>query len=542
MSNIPFDDLWQERERRFKIAPNWESSTTDELLEAFLYFCRTYWWIRHPTRGRIMFDLSQAQIDTVRAWLNHRYTIILKARQLGFSTLASAFALWTTYFYSDRYIVMLSRTERDAIKLLAKTKYGFKYLPEWMKLTGPIWDAKQTDLSFSNDSKIESLPSGNDPARGETVWLVILDEWAFLPNPDEAWASVEPIADLGGRVIGLSTANGEGNVFYDFWSKSEPYGGGANRWHSIFHPWWADGAGMRDKAWYDAKALDTPDWQMAQEYPDDPDEAFLRSGRPMFRLDKLKAIDCIDPVRGYLLDLGDRVEFREEKGGNLAVYQMPTENGIYVLGADVAEGLEYGDYTSVHVLDARNKRIVAHWHGHIDPDLLGSDLLPTICKWYNTALCGVESNNHGGSTLLALQRVKYRNVFVERTEGKRTRTPTDKMGFRTTKSSKPRIIDELGKMIRDESLEIPDAKTVQELKTFRRDGDGKMHGSPWDDRTMSLAIGVWMLQFAFMEEYTVDHSYQPGTMGWLEEQLYRDEKSDHGKVIGAHSIRISSYE
>jgi len=534
MANIAFDDLYEEVETRFKIAPNWATSSTTELAEAFDYFCRTYWHIRHPLRGCIKFEMSDAQKSTVQDWLDHRYTIILKARQLGFSTLAGAFTTWCTYFYSDRHIIMLSKTERDAIKLLDKAKYGFKKLPEWMKLRGPIWDSKQTMLAFSNDSKVESLPSGNDPARGESVWMVILDEWAFLPNPDEAWASIEPIADVGGRVIGLSTANGEGNIFFDIWSKSKGFGAGTNEWHSIFHPWWADGAGVRDQDWYAAKCRDLPDWQVAQEYPDNPDEAFLRSGRPMFNLDKLRAIECVLPARGYLIDV-DGIEFRED-GGNLRVWEQPKPGGVYVIGADVAEGLEHGDFTSVHVIDARNKRLVAHWHGHIDPDALGTDLLPLIGRWYGGCLVGVESNNHGLTTLKGLQRAKYRNIYTERPQTKRTTPVTDKLGFRTSRTSKPLIIDGLNAVLRDATLLMPCSETLQELKTFVREGDGKMHGSPYDDRTMSLAICVHMLLFAFLEQYTTVTKPGPGTMGWLEEMLYKKGKSQH-RVLGAHSVR-----
>lgn len=547
---IAFDELFEEREVRFKIAPHWPTVSKDKQLDeetitrlsdAFDYFCRNYWHIRHPSRGCIKFEMSDAQRATVEDWLRDRYTIILKARQLGFSTLLGAFVVWATYFYDDRHVILLSKTERDAIKLLAKSKYGFKKLPEWMKMRGPIWDSKQTELSFSNDSKIESLPSGNDPARGESVWLVALDEWAFLPNPDEAWAAIEPIADVGGRVIGLSTANGEGNIFYDIWSKSKGYGAGINKWRSIFHPWWATGeAGTRDQDWYEEKLRDLPDWQVAQEYPDDPDTAFLRSGRPMFNLDKLRKIECVLPRRGYLLTDNGRVEWRED-GGNLRVWEFPRDGGVYVVGADVAEGLEHGDFTSVHVIDARNKRLVAHWHGHIDPDQLGEDLLPLIGNFYGGCLVGVESNNHGMTTLKGLQRAGYKNLYVERPQGKRGGSaPTNKLGFRTTKSSKPLIIDELGKLLRDETLTMPCADTLQELRTFVREGDGKMHGSPLDDRTMSLAITVWMLQFAFLDEYTAVAKPGPGTMGWLEELLYREESDPKPQPLGAHSVRMSA--
>ena len=189
---MELSDLLNEKEwRKCRGA---DDATTDELVEAFAHFCSTYWTIRHPERGRIKFTLREAQEETVRTWIAERYSIVLKARQIGFSTLAAAFTFWETFFWGDRFVVMLSRTEREASKLLQKTKYGYKMMPQWMKVRGPeLLSDNQLKMVFANDSSIESLPSGNDPARGESVYRVVIDEMAFLPNADEAWASIEPI-------------------------------------------------------------------------------------------------------------------------------------------------------------------------------------------------------------------------------------------------------------------------------------------------------------------------------------------------------------
>ena len=68
-------------------------------------------------------------------------------------------------------------------------------------------------MVFDNGSQITSMPSASDPARGESATLIVVDEWAFLPNPEEAWASVEPVADVGGRdrITQLDEAAGAGN-------------------------------------------------------------------------------------------------------------------------------------------------------------------------------------------------------------------------------------------------------------------------------------------------------------------------------------------
>ena len=511
-------ELLNEKEWRKCRGP--ENASTDELLAAFEYFCSEYWFIRHPERGRIKFVLRDAQVETARNWMEHRYTIVLKARQIGFSTLAAAFVFWETFFWSDRFVVMLSRTEREASKLLQKTKYGYKMLPAWMRVRGPeVLVDNQLKMVFANESSVESLPSGNDPARGEAVYRVVIDEMAFLPNPDEAWASIEPIADVGGRVICLSTANGEGNIFHDLWVGSQTR---TNRFVGIFFPW---SAGERDDEWYEAKKRDLPDWQLAQEYPSDPDEAFIRSGRPVFDLESLRDLEIVEPYRGYLYKLPGRgvYEFRED-GGEFSVWDFPEFGEVYVVGADVAEGLGHGDYSSAHVISADTGMIVAHWHGHVDPDLFGEEVLNAIGYFFNHALIGVESNNHGLTTLKALQRVGYKNIYRQRKMNHVAPEASSSMGWRTTSVSKPLAIDELNASLRDESLALFCENTIGELRTFVRDQNGKMHGSPHDDRVMSLAIANQMLKHVWLPEYRHNLPPKKNSMEWWERFIIREEK------------------
>ena len=522
-------DLLNEKEWRKCKGP--DNATTAELVEAFSHFCSTHWMIRHPERGRIKFDLREAQQKTVEVWIDSRYSIVLKARQIGFSTLAAAFVFWETFFWQDRFTVMLSRTEREASKLLQKTKYGYKMMPQWMKVRGPeLLSDNQLKMVFSNDSSIESLPSGNDPARGESVYRVIIDEMAFLPNAEEAWASIEPIADVGGRVICLSTANGEGNIFHQLWVGSQT---ATNRFKGIFFPW---SAGDRDEDWYEAKKRDLPDWQLAQEYPSDPEEAFIRSGRPVFDLDKLRVLESIEPERGYLKNIGVNNWQFVDDGGPFAIYEFPDVNEVYVVGADVAEGLGHGDYSSAHVISASTGLLVAHWHGHIDADLFGEDVLRAIGHFYNYALVGIESNNHGLTTIKGLQRTGYRNIYRSRKLGQRTPSITETMGWRTTSVSKPLAIDELNGAIRDEALWIYDKETVAELRTFVREANGKMHGSPHDDRVMSLAITNQMLKYVWLPEYRQDREPLKNSLEWWERFIIREVAPKEAR-IGAFNHR-----
>ena len=273
------------------------------------HFLQNYWNIAHPAHGRILFDLRKAQSTALDHWEENRYSLTLKARQIGWSTLVAAHQFWLAFFHPDQNIIDLSRTEREAVLLLRKTKYGFKHLPEWMLERGPksLMEHQQR-MGFDNGSLITSMPSASDPARGESASLIVVDEWAFLPNPEEAWASIEPVADIGGRIIGLSTANGSGNFYHQLWVGATT---GSNKFAPMFFPWSA--TEDRGDAWYQEKIESMLPWQLAQEYPTTPEEAFVKSGNPVFDLDVLQEMDqkTIRGQLGYMWRNGNLVEFRQ---------------------------------------------------------------------------------------------------------------------------------------------------------------------------------------------------------------------------------------
>ena len=283
----------------------WRKCVRDEK-----HFLQNYWHIAHPAHGRILFALREAQAEAIDHWAKNRYSLTLKARQIGWSTLVAAHQFWLAFFHPDQNIIDLSRTEREAVLLLRKTKYGYQHLPKWMVERGPKSLVEhQQRMGFDNGSQITSLPSASDPARGESATLIVVDEWAFLPNPEDAWSSIEPVADVGGRIIGLSTANGSGNFYHHLWVGATT---GGNKFEPMFYPWSA--TEDRGDSWYQEKVESMLPWQLAQEYPTTPEEAFVKSGNPVFDLDILQAMEknIIRGRVGYMRLTGRSSEFRPD--------------------------------------------------------------------------------------------------------------------------------------------------------------------------------------------------------------------------------------
>lgn len=513
--------------------PQWDGArpkrvTDPEVAEAMLagfeQFCRDNLKIKFPGKGMIPLELRDAQRETVLGWLSHRQTIVLKARQIGFSTVSAAFALWLTLGWPDREIIMLSKGEREARKLLGKARYAYRKMPDWVRERGPKLTSRSLEtMSFDNDSLIQSLPSASDPGRGESVFLVFVDEWAMLNNQEEAWSAIEPIANIGGRVIGLSTAKGEGSFFHRLWEGSSAgTGSKKNMFHGMFFPWWS--VPDRDEEWYEEQAANMEPHMLYQEYPSTPEEAFIGSGNPFFNVEFIRQMEPRNPewVGEIELNPGTRHHVLSA-GKSFQVWKQPELDRAYVIGADVAMGLEHGDFSCAWVMDAADSEVVAVWHGKIDPDEFGFKTLAAIGYMYNTALICPEVNNHGVATVKALQRVKYPRIYRRRTRLKRQEAVTETVGWMTTISSKRDLMDNLAAWIRD-GHNCPHARTIHELMTFVREQKGpdhvKLHGSPYDDCVMALGMAVEAQKYAVVHGFTKGKPEMvAGSIAWWAQKL-----------------------
>ena len=217
----------------------------------------------------------------------------------------------------------------------------------------------------------------------------------------------------------------------------------------------------------------------------------------------------------------------------LTVWRSPVGGRTYVLGVDTSEGLVHGDYSCVQVLDVRSGEQAAIWHGHIPPDTLANEVY-NLTLWYNDALTCVESNNHGLTTIVQLRHLGHPNLFRKRTLNRATTKVSMEFGWKTTRTSKPLLIDDLDMALRNEELVLFDRHTLAELRTYVRNERGSMGGSPYDDRVMALALANQMRKYAFIPEYVqkVDDTF---TFDWWRRQIPTNEP-DQG-TIGSNVFR-----
>jgi phage terminase large subunit-like protein len=96
------------------------------------YFFNTYLKIQHPVKGLIPFNTYPFQDDCVQDFIDNRFNIVLKSRQLGLSTLVSAYSVWMAIFQREKNILIIATKLAVAQNFISKVKTMIKSLPKWL--------------------------------------------------------------------------------------------------------------------------------------------------------------------------------------------------------------------------------------------------------------------------------------------------------------------------------------------------------------------------------------------------------------------------
>ena len=120
------------------------------------YFARKYSYISHPQRGRILFNLYPFQDKVLKLFSRDDFSLILKSRQLGISTLVSLYCLWLMLFNKNVNILVICTKTDTAKNMVTKVKFMYENLPSWMKQGKPDENNKLT-FKLPNVSQSRSL-------------------------------------------------------------------------------------------------------------------------------------------------------------------------------------------------------------------------------------------------------------------------------------------------------------------------------------------------------------------------------------------------
>ena len=448
--------------------------------------------------------------------------IILKARQQGLSTYTGGYLYFSVSQQKARKAMVITHHADSTRALFDLTKRYHEHCPDILKPHTKYSSRRELSFDVLDSSYVVATAGGDSVGRGETLTHVHASELAFWPksSAQDIWNGLaQAVPNTAGTTVFIeSTANGVTGTYHDLWKGAVE---GTNGFIPVFIPWYVDPTYIEDvplnfeqtpEEQELAEKYDLSDAQLMfrrrkvaqngidlfrQEYPSEPEEAFLTTGRPVFNPEQLQ--NKLSETR----DVEDRLaleadEFLPNIRGELTTYMKHDGGMQYVIGADVAMGVRNGDWSVAQVLDSK-KRQVATWRGQVHPDYF-AEVLKALGEYYNEAFIIVENNSHGILTCTRLGKdFAYPNFYTEVQVDKLTDRETVKLGFTTTSKTKPLIIDQLRASVREEEIELNDKTTIREMMTYIVTESGAMEAEPscFDDCVMSLALanhvheGAW---------------------------------------------------
>ena len=176
----------------------------------------------------------------------------------------------------------------------------------------------------------------------------------------------------------------------------------------------------------------------------------------------------------------------DEVDGFIRVYYKPERGVPYVIGGDTAG--DGSDSFVAQVLDNRTGRQVCTLRHTFDEDLYARQVY-CLGIWYEAALIALE-NNYSTYPTAELERLDYPNLYVREVVDDYTHKHKKAYGFVTSKKTRPMIISELIKVVRDDITLVCDKTTLEEMQTFVRNEDFRPEAEEGahDDCVMALAI------------------------------------------------------
>lgn len=481
-------------------------SETAELLERIMSdtdaCVQTFFRIKDMAGQIVPFRYNRAQ--RLYKERSTQFDYVLKPRKVGISSRRFARDIWTCATQKYQHRIVLAQSDEDVSKI-----YETKVHPIINNSLIPLNAKIKGDHVFfpETDSRYYIGTAGAKRfGRGSDITGYHFTEYAHWENPDVVAGVEEGLVD-GSDGLLETTANGNNFAKID-WDRAKKK---LNRYRAIFLPWFvhepytadpsslgpisederrlmeAFGLNPGQIAWKRAKIASMRDPALfPQEYPETPEQAFLKSDRPVFDLisiARMKNYATEPKRRGTLWQNNKRIELQPNNDGQLKIWKEPEPGHVYAIGGDVAEGIEGGAYSAGFVLDLGDSEQVAEWHGHIAPDLFG-EALHDLSRWYNQALLIPEAwPGPGGTTAAILERA-----------GARLWADENGKYWETTTRSKMSMILSLAAAVREHQITLRSQELIDEMTSYVYDEKGHMVPSigSFSDRIIAAALAWYV--------------------------------------------------
>ncbi len=467
---------------------------TPELLQEYIrckedivYFAEKYFYITTLDKGRVIPKLWEFQKRCLKVYVDpnsglpeqnqdKRHIVFLAARQIGKTTISKIYMTHYILFNKDKNVAILANKEKTALKILWEIKESYKNLPLWLQQGVADAGWNKSSINLENGSRVIAASTASSAIRGETISLLYLDEFAFVPQniADDFMRSVYPTISSGktSKIIIVSTPHGL-NHFYHIYRNAIR---GENEYRAIKVNW--DEVPGRDEKFKESVIRNNDIIFWNQEYGC----KFLGSSNILIDSEILERMDTTEPVDTKLGDL-------------LQIYEQPQEGVMYILGVDSGKGTGR-DFSVIQVLKILDEfdveQVAIYRHNMIEPYGFAQVCIETS-KFYNGAYMMVENNDVGSSVTDSIwYNFEYDKIINCDKKG---------LGIRSTKKSKLAANILLKRYLENGWLNLVDKRTVFELSRYEEVAPNifRAGNHEHDDCVTSLLWGVYFLSTTFFD-------------------------------------------
>jgi hypothetical protein len=427
--------------------------------------------------------MTPEQIAIIKALQKYDRVAIIKARQMGVTTIVRAYMFWKVYT-SHRTLnsVVVSNKQNSANELLKIDKRFFEKLPSPLRRIA----AKRHDrITFeSTDSACLAMSAQSDATdRGYTLNMVHASEYAFYDQPEEWLAST--IASVNkGQIVLESTANHFGDALHKIATAQD------DAWHVIFLPWssfpeyqkllhhgghpivWSEDEERLRKQ---HQLTDRQLWWRRKKIEEIKDERLFKREYPLSIEEAYQMADD-----NYFTDIHfENMDVIKIGGGSIETIAPYSTKDSYIMGVDLGGGTG-GDYSVAIIISKLTSSPCAVLSSNklsIHDFTVASMNLASRYK----AEIAFETNNHGHA---------FKEILHQHTWHKYR-------AFTTTSKSKITIYQLLRTYLEEDMINYVDDKTFAELRTLIKHRKGLAPSAPdgfYDDRCMAYCIALYYLK------------------------------------------------
>jgi hypothetical protein len=454
------------------------------------YFMNNYFYIQHPTKGKILYNAFEYQSRLIHTYHNYRFSISLMPRQTGKSTSAAGYLLWYAMFVPDSTILVAAHKYLGAQEIMQRVRFGYEHVPDYIR--AGVVSYNKGSIDFDNGSRIVAQTTTENTGRGMSISLLYCDEFAFVRPTiaKEFWTSISPTLATGGKCIITSTPNSDEDQFALLWKGANKtidefgnetelgvngFKGFRSRWQE--HP-------ERDEKWADEQRAQLGEERFRREM----DCEFLIFDETLINSVTLFELGGIDPL---------------ERQGQVRWYKKPERDYTYVVGLDPSLGTG-GDPAAIQVFELPGLKQVAEWQHNKTPVQRQVAILKEITSYLVETIgsstdvyYSVENNTLGEAALVAIAEIGEENIpGIFLSEPHRAgHSRAYRKGFTTTNKTKLAVCSKFKSLIETKRMALASKNLISELKNFVAAGTSfKAKQGETDDLVMATLLVTRMIQ------------------------------------------------